>query len=367
MQPIEVIKDTLQKLKSGNSVIENSKLDIKREWYSNIPKKDWKFELAKDVCAMANSLDSEECHLIFGFTNKEPYLKNVEIPEDEAIIQQIIKSNVTPFPKINLFNVIVEGCSIYVLTIHSSINDMPYFASRPNRDQFIYIRRGSSTGLCTKEELSQIIKAKRKHDISVELEAQAIKSVMDIQYSIINGTLEDLESQLIKLDQYSEGYSFIASGKVLSALYDVESRIRGKECAELTNRVSEIARRALPIYNLVSQSKNKITEDQIGLLKQGLDLAREIGCRATRGQKLPKVLGAATNLLYDILRFSHLNGLTKINVETVKVFNELLKYTKESDFSYATRWLELNMDDAQAISGDELPNYTADLVTMFSM
>jgi len=366
MESKEIVNKLLHKLRSRSSVIENKSLDIKGEWYSNTKKKNWKFEFAKDVCAMANSLSSRECHLIFGLTNREPFLRNVEILEDEAVLQQIIQSNVTPIPKIKLDKVIIEGYSIYVLSIRKSKKDMAYFASRPNRDQLIYIRRGSSTGLCTKSELDQILEVKREEELSIQIESQAIKSVKDIHHKLKISSIENISPILNDLDQYSFDYSFRVSSEVLYTLRDVVHMLRFEENKELIKRVVDISSKACHLNSLVRSLNHKVSDRHLELISQGLDLGHEIGYRAIRRDVSEKMFGAAVLLLHRILRFTILNKLSSTKKEVLHVFLRLNELALNNNYADASKWLQFNIDDAEAINGRELPALHADLLDKFS-
>ena len=89
------IHQILNALRNGFSV-EITHVDVKSKWYSDDPK--GMDELCKDVSAMANNGGQDPSLIVFGLSEKEPYLLAMNLgaldyfvkPLDYAALQRLI-------------------------------------------------------------------------------------------------------------------------------------------------------------------------------------------------------------------------------------------------------------------------------------
>lgn len=127
---------------------EGIKIDFKRELYLNY--ESCKKELAKDVCAIANSRGGRG-YIIVGIedkTKKVVGVKDLEVLDEEKI-QQIVSSRCEPPIPIMVEVVKIEDKDVGIITIYNG-GQKPYQIRETGA---FNIRRGSTTDTMRKEEL----------------------------------------------------------------------------------------------------------------------------------------------------------------------------------------------------------------------
>jgi predicted HTH transcriptional regulator len=109
-----------------------------------------KKELAKDVCAIANSRGGR-CYIIIGVEDKSKEIIGVNESEiiKEEQVQQIVSSRCEPPIPISVDTCKIQGKRICVITIYSG-DQKPY---QIRESGAFYIRRGSTTDTMRKQEL----------------------------------------------------------------------------------------------------------------------------------------------------------------------------------------------------------------------
>ncbi|WP_315794703.1 ATP-binding protein [Paenibacillus sp. BIC5C1] len=156
-------------------------LDFKEEWYQ-VNNKNYlkgRFEFLKDCIAFLNVSIDLERYIIIGIAeDKESREFNIcgtqEIIEENNI-QQLIENYIEPFPQIEIItNFNYEGKNLNIIKIKKENRDQPYlfkksFEKKHNNNfemkcQGIgYIRRGSSTGILTRSDLSDLFYRKQRN------------------------------------------------------------------------------------------------------------------------------------------------------------------------------------------------------------
>ncbi|SEF51978.1 Putative DNA-binding domain-containing protein [Caloramator fervidus] len=140
----------LQKLLSLISKEEGLKLDFKEKL--NIETESGKKELAKDICAIANSKGGRG-YLIFGIEDKSKKIIGINKQEfNEEKIQQIISTRIEPPVPISVDTVDFNGKTIGIITIFNT--DQKPFQLRETGA--FYIRRGSTTDYMRRDEIASI-------------------------------------------------------------------------------------------------------------------------------------------------------------------------------------------------------------------
>lgn len=172
----------IQKLLSLIAKDESSKLDFKEK--ISMETESGKKELAKDVCAIANSKGGRG-YLIFGIEDKTK--KIIGINKDEFIeekIQQIISTRIDPPVPISVETYTIESKTIGLITIYST-EQKPY---QIRENGAFYIRRGSTTDFMRKDEIASMLQENGL--ISIELTP------------ILRATSKDLN--FVKIEKYFE-------------------------------------------------------------------------------------------------------------------------------------------------------------------
>lgn len=157
---------------------EGTKLDFKLQLDLSV--ETGKKELAKDICAIANSRGGRG-YLIIGVEDKTKKIVGVEkdfLTEEQ--IQQIISSRCEPPIPVSLEYIKYEDKDLAVITIFQG-NQKPY-QSRENGA--FYIRRGSTTDTMRKEEL--ITAFQENMNLNIELSPVVKSNIESFDISIVD-------------------------------------------------------------------------------------------------------------------------------------------------------------------------------------
>lgn len=141
----------IQKLQSLLNREEGPKLDFKLEL--NINSYSGKKELARDVCAIANSRGGRG-YIIFGVEDKTKRIVGIN-PDDfvEEKIQQIISTRCDPPIPISVEVIEYIGKYLAVIIVYSG-EQKPYQLREAGA---FYIRRGSTTDIMRREEIASLL------------------------------------------------------------------------------------------------------------------------------------------------------------------------------------------------------------------
>lgn len=140
-----------QKLLALLQKSEGTKLDFKEQMLLRTDSD--KKELAKDVCAIANSKGGRG-YIIFGVEDKTKKIVGIEeVKYREEQMQQIISQRCDPPVQIAFEIVNIENKSLGVLTIYKS-NQKPHQIRQTGT---FYIRRGSTTDIARREEIASML------------------------------------------------------------------------------------------------------------------------------------------------------------------------------------------------------------------
>lgn len=141
----------IDKLRYLINSYEGPKLDFKEKF--SLEEDFEKKELARDVCAIANSRGGRG-YIIFGIKDKTGEIVGVgdkKISEEQ--VQQIVTNRTEPPIQIRIENVEIDEKNLIVLTIFKS-------DSRPHQvkqNGSFYIRRGSTTDTARREEIASMM------------------------------------------------------------------------------------------------------------------------------------------------------------------------------------------------------------------
>jgi len=184
---------------------EGTKLDYKLK--IDILMESGKKELAKDVCAIANSRGGRG-YIIIGVEDKTKRIVGIDAYEfKEEQIQQIISSRCEPPIPVSIDLVIYQSKNLAIITIYDG-GQKPY---QLRENGAFYIRRGSTTDTMRKEELISCL----QDNFSLNIETMPIMNsdINSLNFDIINkfylnkGILVNDENRLDFLD--NTGITFI--------------------------------------------------------------------------------------------------------------------------------------------------------------
>ncbi|APM38145.1 AlbA family DNA-binding domain-containing protein [Clostridium kluyveri] len=196
--------------------IEGPKLDFKQ--CINIDSDGGKKELAKDVCAIANSRGGRG-YLIIGVEDKTKKILGIgEANFDEEKIQQIISSRIDPPIPISLEIFKYEGKKIAIITIY----DGPQKPYQMRDNGSFYIRRGSTNDTMRKQEIVSAL----EENLSISIEScpiprsnlNCIDSELVNKYFSFQGINVTDENKLELMENTSIVYMDKDSGKYMATL-----------------------------------------------------------------------------------------------------------------------------------------------------
>lgn len=165
----EVVRSLYERLKDGDSAVEERRLDIKREWHhanSSRTKDEIREEFCKDVCALANSSFPSEGFIVFGLSPHPPFAVDASMPLDEASLQQQLAAGISPPPQIRFSTAECAGAKLCVAVITPSLRSLPYVARYKNNLWIPWVRQGSSTRSASHLDLVSMFDLRGEHDRS---------------------------------------------------------------------------------------------------------------------------------------------------------------------------------------------------------
>ncbi|MBW9147815.1 putative DNA binding domain-containing protein [Clostridium sp. CM028] len=157
---------------------EGTKLDFKQR--IDILIESGKRELAKDICAIANSRGGRG-YLVIGVEDKTKKIIGIKVCDfKEEQLQQIISSRCEPPIPVSLDFVIYQSKNLAIITIYDG-GQKPY---QLRENGAFYIRRGSTTDTMRKEELISCL----QENLSLNIETIPIvnSGISSLDFNIIN-------------------------------------------------------------------------------------------------------------------------------------------------------------------------------------
>lgn len=250
---------------------ENPKLDFKQklDLYSESGKK----ELAKDVCAIANSRGGRG-YIVIGVEDKTKRIIGIEGNDyKEEQIMQIVSSRCEPPIPIAYESFLYEGKTVGAITIYDG-GQKPY---QVRENGAFYIRRGSTTDTMRKQEIASVL----QENLSLNIEL----------CPIINSSIESIDTELV--DRYFSFHRIAANKENRITLMENASIIRfdrdlGKYVATLGGILvfSKINYVYVP-HNMV-RIINKINSEEAEVITINGDLLSVLDiCESTLRRLLP--------------------------------------------------------------------------------
>ncbi|WP_368488637.1 helix-turn-helix domain-containing protein [Clostridium sp. BJN0013] len=249
--------------------IEGPKLDFKQ--CINIDNDSGKKELAKDVCAIANSRGGRG-YLIIGIEDKTKKIFGIgEANFDEEKIQQIISSRIDPPIPISLEILKYEGKKIAIIIIY----DGPQKPYQMRDNGSFYIRRGSTNDTMRKQEIVSALE--ENLSISIELcpiprsNLNCLDSKLVNKYFSSQGINVTDENRLELMESASIVYMDKDSGKYMATL--------GGLLIFSKNNNVYIPHNMIKIINKVNNNLNPVSiiqGDLISIMDKTEDMIRKI-------------------------------------------------------------------------------------------
>ncbi|MHC6178528.1 AlbA family DNA-binding domain-containing protein [Clostridium sp. JNZ X4-2] len=249
--------------------IEGPKLDFKQ--CMNIENDSGRKELAKDICAIANSRGGRG-YLIIGIEDKSKKVLGIsEINFSEEKIQQIVSSRIDPPIPVSLEILQYNGKNIAVINIY----DSPQRPYQMRDNGAFYIRRGSTNDTMRKQE---IISALQENlSINVELcpiphsDLNCIDDSIVRRYFLSQGIEITDENRVELMENASIIYMDKNSGKYMSTL-------GGLLVFSKINNVC-IPHNMIKIVNKINRNSNPVSiiqGDLISMMDEAEKITRDI-------------------------------------------------------------------------------------------
>lgn len=223
---------------------EGIKLDFKQQL--ELDTESSRKELAKDVCAIANSKGGRG-YVIFGIEDKTKRIIGIDrddFPNEEQL-QQIISSRSDPPIPVRLDMVQIEDKTIAVLTIYDG-DQKPY---QLRENGAFYIRRGSTTDTMRKQELVSAF----HENLNLNIETCPIlkSDIKSLNFELINryfgikGVEVNEENRYFLMESASiitkekEGYNYYATLGGLLVFCDINSVYIPHNMIRIVNKVNK--------------------------------------------------------------------------------------------------------------------------------
>lgn len=195
--------------------MEGPKLDFKQ--LMNIDNDSGRRELAKDVCAIANSRGGRG-YIIIGIEDKTKKIIGVDKNFSEEKIQQIISSRIEPPVPISLETLKYKGKNIVIINIY----DGPQKPYQMRENGAFYTRRGSTNDTMRKQEIISALQ--QNLNVNMELcpiphsKLNCIDNYMVDKYFLSQGIKVNDENRLELMEDASIVYMDKDSGKYVATL-----------------------------------------------------------------------------------------------------------------------------------------------------
>ncbi|MTK14114.1 MAG: ATP-binding protein [Clostridiaceae bacterium] len=222
---------------------EGTKLDFKQ--YIEIDTDSGRKELAKDICAIANSRGGRG-YLVIGIEDKTKKVLGIgDLELNEEKIQQIISSRIEPPVPISLEFLEVDKKKVAIINVY----DGPQKPYQIRDNGAFYIRRGSTNDTMRKQEIISAL----QESLSLNIELCPVphsdiscieKSIVD-KYFISQGIQTDDENRIELMENASIIYMDKDSGKYMVTLGGllIFSRINNvyipHNMIRITNRINK--------------------------------------------------------------------------------------------------------------------------------
>lgn len=232
-----------KKLKSLISKDEGLKLDFKQ--HIDLDTESGKKELAKDICAIANSRGGRG-YILIGIEDKTKKVLGIEGKElAEEQIQQIVSSRCEPPIPISYELIDLDGRKVGIITIYDG--DQKPYQFRENGA--FYIRRGSTTDTLRKQEL--IASFQESLNFNIELCPMLRSDISSLDVQLIDKYFASLgieihdenriqlmnSASIISLDKESNRYAVTLGG--LLVFSDINSIFVPHNMIRIVNRINK--------------------------------------------------------------------------------------------------------------------------------
>ena len=198
-----------RKIRELHATVENSRLDYKL--YYNLRDDTAKTELAKDASAIANYLyqTSGQGHMVIGTDDRGNPVGINPTDYSETRIQQIISSRTDPPPTFTVHHVSYSGVNLVIIELRRNSSG-PHQFKRNSKPAGFPIRRGSTTGMMTTNEVFQAMQTRGRSFTRQRSEYETLSP--GIRYRTIRedcrlGLVElgVLESSIVPIDYTGSG------------------------------------------------------------------------------------------------------------------------------------------------------------------
>jgi hypothetical protein len=195
------------------------------------------------------------------------------------------------------------------------------------------------------------------------LEALACHEVRRIQASLVKTKWEKQVPLLEELLPYTTfSYGRRVRGEILWTLHRLADRTRHGMPSAVAWMIRNIALSTMPLTSLVHRERRRISDENKALLRSAIELGYSLAYDGVKHLANLKVTAAGAGILYDVLRYAHLNDLRDLKDKAIGEFNDLIDAATKRRYEDAARWLKFERDDALALRGDPLPTLPEDIM-----
>ena len=192
------------------------------------------------------------------------------------------------------------------------------------------------------------------------MDALSAHEIRKVRSRLIAASWDKRLQLLVLLDPYTDfRYGYDARIEFLYTLSDLADQTRTGMTHEVADMINQLAVSILPIFSLQRPANRKPKKKDIRLLRQAIHIGSTMAYDAAKYLRDMRVAAAGANVLWEVLRFAHVNKLRELKREVLSEFRSLENEAEVGGFSEGKRWFEFECLDALALEGHPQPKLPA--------
>ncbi len=162
------------------------------------------------------------------------------------------------------------------------------------------------------------LKISDKHSNHI-LALLAINEVRRIRYKmeLARRDWAVIENCMWELLPYGREYDYSVRSEIMSAAVEASDGARYGINADAVDAIVTVLMESIPIYHILYPSRHKITKKDTELIERALGVGHDLLWDACRYVRKPDVAERIMQFIHFILKYSHVNNLTKIKEDAL--------------------------------------------------
>jgi len=196
------------------------------------------------------------------------------------------------------------------------------------------------------------------------LDANACIEIEKLRYLLRGWDWRSVKRRIYDLNSFPTDIGVRARTAILYVLDDISSRTRHRMPLSVAQAIQNIASNILPPRDLSSREGPPITEAEKEMLNIGVTIGFNLAYDGIRYLENIKVVEQGVEILWQVLRFAHINGISEVERNALDEFDRAIQIAEEAGDKYSRMLLQLFRD--QGLSEDSrFPIYPKELIEQF--